>query len=251
MLEDKLDSDGQGQFESPNNALPQLTGQNLENRVKVTFRDIWRQMSWKDKFLIGASTAASALISGPLMTFSIGAVNMIVYKLLQKRIKQPMNRKGVLAEAIYGNIYTSWGVALYSVFHKLTSVASRLLFGFGFMFPVSLALYFPMKHLLHNYTFREFTKGVFTGSVWKDSYESLKANYPGAFKKIMLYGSLPLFLFWGYTPPSLLESQPLIHGTVGAVGRVALKYTVDKDIKTKLGTAVYGKPKESQAYALA
>ena len=80
---------------------------------------------------------------------------------------------------------------------------------------------------------------------------SLKANYPGAFKKIMLYGSLPLFLFWGYTPPSLLESQPLIHGTVGAVGRVALKYTVDKDIKTKLGTAVYGKPKESQAYALA
>ena len=200
----------------------------LELKVKTGFKDIWKQMTWKDKLLLAGTTLFSIATAGIATTMALNAVYLTVYKLLQYKAKQQLQKKSAVAEIHLANLSAPYMTSMYYYFNMLPSITAKMLVGFGLMIPFSLLLYFPIKHYLHNYTIKEFARGILNGKVIKDGYETIKNNFKRAYKKICAYLPIPLGLFWYFTPPAY---QPLLHASLGGLGRIGMKAIVDKDIQ--------------------
>ncbi len=203
----------------------------------------WKNLSWKGKMIAGLAVGASTLLTGGLSTvagasFLQGAIttpitmtaNIVVYKMVQKKNRMFVTSKGLLAEILFGSLMAPYGIAGYAGFNLLPSWTIKMAVGFGALIPFSYAMYFPIRHLLHNYTFKEFTANP--DAAMSEALESLKQNFWKAYMKSLIYLPIPLGLYWHYTSNWSVPAQAQTQSLAGVGGRVFLKYNVDKDIKS-------------------
>ncbi|NOZ80722.1 MAG: hypothetical protein GXP63_03535 [DPANN group archaeon] len=194
--------------------------------AKVGFRDILRQIPPKDYGFIGTFSLASALIAGPAMMLGTLASYLFVYTAIQKKKKEPLTAKGIKAESYFAAISASYFSTGYHYFNMLGSIFMKGLVGFFVGIPLSFAMYFPLKYLLHNYSPLSFIKNI--GTAIKGAYQSFKANFKNAYTKTLKYLAVPLLAFWGLVPPDI---QAMAHATGGRLASMGVKYKIDSEIK--------------------
>ena len=211
-------------------------------KANTSLWQAWKNLSWKGKLVAGMAVSLSALFTGGLSalagsSFIYGAMttpvtmsaNMIVYKMVQKKNKRPVTSKGLLAETLFGSLMAPYGIAGYAGFNLLPNWITKMAVGFGALIPFSYAMYFPIRYLLHNYTFRGFMDDP--KQAFSEALDSLKQNFWKAYLKSLVYLPIPLGAFWHYTSQWPVPAQAQTQTLAGVGGRIFLKYNVDKDIK--------------------
>ncbi|NOZ80039.1 MAG: hypothetical protein GXP63_00055 [DPANN group archaeon] len=201
-------------------------GGGLEGKTQGFFETL-RSFSFWDWIKVGAVNTVGALLGGGIINLASTTLSYVAAHYLSNR-KKGFEKKSLIKEMYLGAAMTPALNFMYSTLHTIANPFLRyggwLLGGV----PVVNSYFLGAQYIIKEYSPLKLVKGLFTGETYKLPFKT--ADYIGknlwsVSRALLKYLAVPFYFVLNYTP--LAWNVP-----VSAIGRVALRYVLQKGLDT-------------------